>query len=258
MKYILKNLGQFLYAAEALGFKTYAPAYLSPEASGKNLLIGVNFASAASGYDDKTAFLNNAIPLPLQLKHFKEYQTKLVKVAGGRKAASIIKDALYILSAGTADFFQKYYVNPSVNKVYTPDQYSSYLATTFSSFVKPKTFSDIVEMTVSWVNTVARHFNKNLNLAADNLRKQLPGLKIVVFDIYKPLEDLVLSKQEEDAARRGLLGKYQYCAIQGCQELAPMPLSLCFGTVSILLRLLIRFLLMQFFFKVSHYLDEDK
>jgi hypothetical protein len=58
MKYILKNLGQFLYAAEALGFKTYAPAYLSPEASGKNLLIGVNFASAASGYDDKTAFLN--------------------------------------------------------------------------------------------------------------------------------------------------------------------------------------------------------
>ena len=58
MKHILTNLRQFLYAAEALGFKTYAPAYLSPEASGKNLLIGVNFASAASGYDDKTAFLN--------------------------------------------------------------------------------------------------------------------------------------------------------------------------------------------------------
>lgn len=46
---------------------------------------------------------------------------------------------------------------------------------------------------VSWVNTVARQFNKNLNLAADNLRKQLPGLKKVVFDIYKPLEDLVKS-----------------------------------------------------------------
>lgn len=46
---------------------------------------------------------------------------------------------------------------------------------------------------LSWVNTVARQFNKNLNLAADNLRKQLPGLKIVVFDIYKPLEDLVKS-----------------------------------------------------------------
>lgn len=46
------------FAAETLGFKTYAPAYLSPDASGKNLLIGANFASAASGYDDKTAILN--------------------------------------------------------------------------------------------------------------------------------------------------------------------------------------------------------
>jgi len=48
----------FLFAAETLGFKTYAPAYLSPQASGKNLLIGANFASAASGYDENAATLN--------------------------------------------------------------------------------------------------------------------------------------------------------------------------------------------------------
>lgn len=47
-----------IYAAETLGFTTYPPAYLSPQASGKNLLMGANFASAASGYDDKTAFLS--------------------------------------------------------------------------------------------------------------------------------------------------------------------------------------------------------
>ena len=41
-----------------MGFKGYAPAYLSPQASGKNLLIGANFASAASGYDEKAATLN--------------------------------------------------------------------------------------------------------------------------------------------------------------------------------------------------------
>lgn len=46
------------YAADTLGFTSYPPAYLSPQASGKNLLIGANFASAASGYDEKTAFLN--------------------------------------------------------------------------------------------------------------------------------------------------------------------------------------------------------
>ncbi|KAG0455870.1 hypothetical protein HPP92_023658 [Vanilla planifolia] len=43
--------------AETLGFTTYPPAYLSPQASGKNLLIGANFASAASGYYDDTAIM---------------------------------------------------------------------------------------------------------------------------------------------------------------------------------------------------------
>lgn len=41
-----------------MGFKKYPPAYLSPHATGENLLYGANFASAASGYEDKTAFLN--------------------------------------------------------------------------------------------------------------------------------------------------------------------------------------------------------
>ncbi|CAK7356788.1 unnamed protein product [Dovyalis caffra] len=201
----------------AIYIQTFAPAYLSPEASGRNLLIGVNFASAASGYDDKTAILHGAIPLSIQLKHFREYKTKLVKVAGRRKSASIVKGALYILSTGTADFFQNYYVNPSVNKVYTPDQYASYLATTFSGFVKdlyslgarrlgvtslpplgcvPEArtlFGYRRNDCVSRVNAIAQQFNKKLNSSAANLRKQLPGLKIVVFDIYKPLEDLVKS-----------------------------------------------------------------
>ena len=43
--------------AEYLGFTSYPPAYLSQEASGKNLLTGVNLASAASGYYDPTAQL---------------------------------------------------------------------------------------------------------------------------------------------------------------------------------------------------------
>ena len=47
-----------MVVADALGFTTYPAAYLSPEASGKNLLIGTNFASAAAGFDDKTAILN--------------------------------------------------------------------------------------------------------------------------------------------------------------------------------------------------------
>lgn len=51
----------FGFAAENLGFTSYAAAYLSPQASGKNLLLGANFASAGSGYDDTTAELSVSI-----------------------------------------------------------------------------------------------------------------------------------------------------------------------------------------------------
>lgn len=71
-----------------------------------------------------------------QLEYFKEYQSKLAKVAGDKKAASIIKDAIYILSAGSSDLLQNYYVNPLLNKAYTFDQYSSYLLGSFTSFIK--------------------------------------------------------------------------------------------------------------------------
>lgn len=203
--------------AETLGFKTYAPAYLSPEASGKNLLIGANFASAASGYDEKAAMLNHAIPLSQQLEYYKEYQGKLAKVAGSSKAASIIKESIYILSAGNSDFLQNYYVNPLLNKVYTPDQYGTYLVGIFSNFVKelyglgarrigvtslpPLGCLPLARTLFGWhengcisrINTDAQQFNKKINSTALNLQSQLSGLKIVVFDIFNPLYDIVKS-----------------------------------------------------------------
>ncbi|GLT49035.1 hypothetical protein SLA2020_226200 [Shorea laevis] len=218
--------------AETLGFKTYAPAYLSPEASGKNLLTGANFASAASGYDDKAATMNHAIPLSQQLEYYKEYQKKLAQVAGSTKSASIIKDSIYILSAGSSDFLQNYYVNPLLNKAYTPDQYGSYLLGVFSSFVKdlhglgarkigvtslpPLGCLPLARTLFGWhekgcvsrINNDAQQFNKKINSAAANLQKQLPGLKIVVFDIFKPLSDLVKSPSNNGfvEATRGCCG----------------------------------------------------
>lgn len=44
---------------------------------------------------------------------------------------------------------------------------------------------------VSRLNGDAQGFNKKLNAAANSLGKQLPGLRIAIFDIYTPLYDLV-------------------------------------------------------------------
>ncbi|OIW20067.1 hypothetical protein TanjilG_32027 [Lupinus angustifolius] len=123
--------------AETLGFKSFAPAYLSPQASGKNLLIGANFASAASGYDEKTAILNDLYGL------------------GGRKIGVASLPPLGCLPATRTLF--GFHDNGCVSRI----------------------------------KNDAQRFNKKLNSAATNLQKQLPGLKIVVFDIFKPLYDLV-------------------------------------------------------------------
>ncbi|XP_075493326.1 GDSL esterase/lipase APG-like [Primulina tabacum] len=201
--------------AENLGFTSYPPAYLSPQATGKSLLIGTNFASAGSGYDDRTALLSQAIPLSQQIQYYKEYQGKLTSVAGSSQAASIIKGAVYIVSFGSSDFVQNYYVNPFLNKAYTPDQYSSYLVGIFTNTIKtlhglgarrigatslPPTgclpaartlFGFHQSGCVSRLNSDAQSFNKKLNSAATQLLKQLPGLKLVIFDIYKPLNDII-------------------------------------------------------------------
>ncbi|KAF3450665.1 hypothetical protein FNV43_RR06754 [Rhamnella rubrinervis] len=224
------------FTAEILGFKTYPPAYLSPQAAGKNLLIGASFGSAASGFDEKAVILNHAIPLFQQLKYFKEYKTKLAKVAGNQKASSIIQDALYILSAGTADFLQNYYFDSSIRKAYTPSQYSSKLVSVFSTFVKdlyglgarkigvtslaplgclPAATSvfgygdeNSNRHCLTRLNNDAQAFNKMLNSSAVELKKQLLGLKIVVFDIFNPLYDVVNSPSKYGfvEARRGCCG----------------------------------------------------
>ncbi|KAL2925024.1 GDSL esterase/lipase APG [Bienertia sinuspersici] len=206
--FVMANLPLILLT---LGFTTYPAAYLSPQASGKNLLLGVNFASAASGYDDKTAALSHAIPLSQQLAYYKEYQGKLAKVAGSSKAKSIIKDALYIVGFGSSDFVQNYYVNPFINKLYTPDQYSSYLVGFV--WIRSKENWGNITSTIR-LHTSCHHplrvpstrlcctaysdaqrFNQKLNSAATKLTKDLPGLKL---DLLRPGRDVVGQDYRDD------------------------------------------------------------
>lgn len=44
---------------------------------------------------------------------------------------------------------------------------------------------------VSRFNTDAQQFNKKINSAAAQLQKQYPDLKLVIFDVFKPLYDVV-------------------------------------------------------------------
>lgn len=147
-----------LVAAEKVGFNGSPLAYLSPEASGQNLLLGANFASAASGYNDHgtlivsiidecpflqiyvslyyyNGLLQKAISVSQQLKYFKDYQAKLAVVAGSSHARSIIRGSLYIICAGSCDFVYNYYINPFLDTNQTAEQFSDRLVGMFNNSV---------------------------------------------------------------------------------------------------------------------------
>lgn len=67
-----------LCPAEYLGFTSYPPPYLSEDAQGRNILTGVNFASAASGYYDRTADLYVKFKKLFQLKLFTQRMLVIV------------------------------------------------------------------------------------------------------------------------------------------------------------------------------------
>ncbi|KAH7542061.1 hypothetical protein FEM48_Zijuj02G0033500 [Ziziphus jujuba var. spinosa] len=220
------------FTAENLGFTSYPPPYLSSKAKGKNLLIGANFASAASGYYDSTAKLYHAISLSKQLEFYKEYQSKVVGIAGKANASSIVSGAIYLISAGSSDFIQNYYINPFLYKAYTPDQFSDILIQSYANFIKNlydlgarkigvttlppigclpaaiTIFGLDSNECVSKLNNDADSFNTKLNATSQTLKNKLSGLNLVVFDIYKPLYNLVTKPAENGftEARRACCG----------------------------------------------------
>ncbi|KAK3010120.1 hypothetical protein RJ639_010719 [Escallonia herrerae] len=205
------------FTAEYLGFTSYPPAYLSQDAKGRGLLTGANFASAASGYDDRTADLYRAISLTQQVSNYKEWQNKVVGMVGKARANAIFAGAIHLLSAGSSDFVQNYYINPLLNRPYSPDQFSDILMRSYSTFVQnmyrsgarkigvtnlPPTgclpaaitlFGSNSNKCVSRLNRDAVSFNSKLNSTSQDLVNKFPGLKLVVFDIYQPLLDLVIN-----------------------------------------------------------------
>ncbi|KAG2609409.1 hypothetical protein PVAP13_4KG036700 [Panicum virgatum] len=210
--------------ADTLGFESYAPPYLSPQASGKNLLVGANFASAASSYHDDTAAMYDAITLTQQLEYYKEYQSKLAAVAGRAAARSILSGALYVVSTGTGDFLQNYYHNASLSRRYDVARYCGLLIGIFSDFADKlyKLGARRIGVTsmpplgclpasirlygeghggcVARLNRDAETFNRKLNATVEALKGRHADLKIAIFDIYTPLRKLADAPVEQGFA----------------------------------------------------------
>ncbi|KAF6144046.1 hypothetical protein GIB67_037719 [Kingdonia uniflora] len=115
------------FIVEAIGFTKIILGFLDPHLKKENLLLGVSFASAASGYDDLTTNLTNVLFISKQLAYLKHYKLALKRIVAQVKAENIINNAIIMMSIGTNDFIQNYYLEPIRSKEFNVQQYTDYL-----------------------------------------------------------------------------------------------------------------------------------
>ncbi|XP_051113985.1 GDSL esterase/lipase At3g53100-like [Andrographis paniculata] len=236
------------FIAEYLGFSSYPPAYLSKEAKGVDLINGANFASAGSGYYDQTAHLYGALSLPKQLEYYRDWQRQVVDFVGQDKADTIISQGIHVVSTGSSDYIQNYYINPLVRSL-SHDQFSDILIKSFSCFIQNlynlgarrvgvtslppigclpaaiTIFGQGSDHCVTRLNQDAVAFNEKLHAASRRVKAELPGLKLVIFDVYNPLLDMI-----SDPADDGFAESRKACCGTGLIETSFLCNKLSLGT----------------------------
>ncbi|KAE9614959.1 hypothetical protein Lal_00048408 [Lupinus albus] len=203
------------FIAEAFGVKSAIPAYLDPAYSIEDFATGVCFASAGTGYDNATAGVLNVMPMWKELENYKEYQAKLRAYVGLEKANEIIKEALYLMSLGTNDFLENYYILPTRRFHFTVSQYQDFLLGIADNFVKELYTLGARKISITGLvpmgclpleratnifgdhacneeyNNVALGFNKKLDRLISKLNRNLPLLKVVSANAYDIVNDII-------------------------------------------------------------------
>ncbi|CAN1226718.1 GDSL esterase/lipase EXL3 [Linum perenne] len=148
---MVQNPAQY---AEVLGVKEMLPPYLDPRLDLQQLLTGVCFASAGSGYDPRTFQFGKAIPIKGQFEMLRDYIRKINASVGAERTESILSESAYITFLGSNDL-----TNPLLTAMYDEDSHT-----------------DII-----------------IRLAQDfyRMNKELPGARVVLFDLYNPVLKLV-------------------------------------------------------------------
>ncbi|XP_065864641.1 GDSL esterase/lipase At4g26790 [Euphorbia lathyris] len=200
--------------SEAFGNKPTIPAYLDRSYDIKDFATGVCFASAGTGYDNATSDVLNVMPMWKELEHYKGYQKKLRGYLGTEKANQVIREALYLISIGTNDFLENYYVLPRRRLQFSVNEYQYFLLGISRKFITdlyhlgarniavsglpPMGCLPLIRTTnlfsgskcIERLNKVAKDFNDKCNRTITELNKELPGIKLVLSNPYDIAYDI--------------------------------------------------------------------
>ncbi|KAL3519912.1 hypothetical protein ACH5RR_018061 [Cinchona calisaya] len=215
------------FIAKYLGIKEFVPPYLDPNLRIEELMSGVSFASAGSGFDPLTPQIGNVISMSKQLEYFKEYQSKVAAAIGQEKTKEVITNALFLVSAGTNDFVVNYFTIPIRRKNYTISAYTDFCLQNVQQFIQDlwdlgarrigvvglppmgclplviTLYSDSALTKRGCIDTfssIAQDFNQKLQiqLNATQIRLADNGSRIAYLDVYGPLEEITSRGQKYD------------------------------------------------------------
>ncbi|OVA01107.1 Lipase [Macleaya cordata] len=201
------------FISEAFGIKQVVPAYLDPMYSIEDFATGVTFASAGTGLDNKTSDILGVIPLWKELEFFKDYKKKLAKLLGRTRATETIREAVYIISIGTNDFIENYFLLPGRSSQFTVEEYENFLSRIVESFIiqlyrlgarkislgglPPIGCLPLVRTLsaehacLEEFNNLAINFDKKGKQLVGKLRHELHGIKLVFSNIYYAALDVI-------------------------------------------------------------------
>ncbi|XP_027911991.1 GDSL esterase/lipase EXL1-like [Vigna unguiculata] len=220
------------FLAAELKIKKLLPPYLDPNLKREDLLTGVSFASGASGYDPLTNNIALVLSLSDQLDKFKEYKTKIQDMVGENTTTTIISKSIYILSSGSNDITNTFFLLPFRRLQYNISTYTDLMVSKAKEFLEDlyelgarrigivglpnlgclpsqRTLRGGFNRTCSDLeNQAAMLFNNKLSSQIDILGKNFTDAKLVYLDIYKILSDMVqnATKYGFEVADKGCCG----------------------------------------------------
>ncbi|KAL2488582.1 GDSL esterase/lipase [Forsythia ovata] len=185
--------------ASMLGLKETVPPFLQPNISDHELLTGVSFASAGSGYDELTTAISHVIPMLKQLELFKDYMQRLGRIVGEKEARRIVANALELYELGCRVIIVSGL--PPIGCL--PIQITAK--------------SPILRSCIDKENSDALSYNNKLEKLLPQIQKELPGSKFLYADIYTILTDIINNPQ-----KYGLVEVKKGCCGSGLLEAGPL------------------------------------
>jgi hypothetical protein len=161
------------------------------------------------------AYMKSVIPLWKEVEYFKEYQRRLRRHVGRARAKRIVSDALHIVSIGTNDFLENYYLFVTGRFAqYTVSEFEDFLVAQAEWFLaeihrlgaRRVTFAGLspigclpLERTLNVLrggcieeyNQVARDYNVKVQDMLRRLMASHPGLKVAYINVYQNMLDLI-------------------------------------------------------------------